>query len=101
MYRRGIAFIRELLFYYTYTDINQPRRTKMAGVNLPQKVVVAIGAALAALRVVYPVKEKGVGGLRLSMEQGFFQNVDWNTTILHIGGILIVTVAAYIILKKR
>jgi len=73
----------------------------MGKVNILQKAAVAAGAVLAGLRVLYPVHDKTVGGLKFNLEEGLSHGVDWNTTLLHIGGIVIITVAAFVILKKR
>lgn len=70
--------------------------------NLYQKIVVAGGAVLAALRIVFPVKYTSVLGMRFgaSKDLDMFQNVDWTATGTHIGGIAIVCAALFYVLKK-
>ena len=71
--------------------------------NVTQKIVIAIGAALVALRAIFPVKYVGFPGLRF--EGGdfpeFMHRVDWQATGLHIVGIVVVTVALVLIMKKK
>lgn len=71
--------------------------------NLAQKVVVASGAVLAALRMVFPVKYTSILGMRFtpSGDTDLFQNVDWSQTGMHIGGILVITIALFFVLKKK
>jgi len=71
--------------------------------NLYQKITVAAGAVLAALRLVFPVRYTEILGMRFkpSSESDLFQNVDWTTTGMHIGGVLIVTVALFLVFKKK
>jgi hypothetical protein len=70
--------------------------------NIYQKIVIAAGAVLAALRLFFPVRYTEVLGMRFaaSKDTNLFQNVDWSQTGLHIGGIIIVTVALVFIFKK-
>jgi len=71
--------------------------------NFYQKMVLAAGAVLAALRLVFPVKYTEIMGMRFkpSQDMDMFQNVDWSTTGLHLGGIVILTVALVLIFKKK
>jgi len=71
--------------------------------NFYQKMILAAGAVMAALSVIFPVKYTNILGMRFgaSEDMGAFQNVDWGQTGLHLGGIVIVTVALVFIFKKR
>lgn len=71
--------------------------------NVGQKFAVAAGAVLAAVRMVFPVKYTSLLGLRFEGSGGndMFQQVDWQTTGLHLGGIVLVTVALVLVLNKK
>jgi len=71
--------------------------------NMAQKVVVAAGAALAALRMVFPVKYTSILGMRFkaSGDTDLFQDVDWSQTGMHVGGIVVIAIALFFVLKKR
>lgn len=71
--------------------------------NMAQKVAVAAGAVLAAIRMVFPVKYTSILGMRFvpSGANDMFQQVDWETTGLHLGGIALVTAALVLVLNKK
>lgn len=71
--------------------------------NFYQKTIIAAGAALAALRLFFPVKYTKILGMRFEPDNdiGMFQNVDWGATGLQLAGIAIVTVALALIFKKK
>ncbi len=71
--------------------------------NVYQKMIIAAGGVLAALRVFFPVKYTKFLGMRFEArdDMGMFQNVDWGATGLHLGGIVILTVVLVLVFKKK
>ncbi len=73
--------------------------------NAAQKIIVAAGVVLAAIRAVYPVKYVELPGiLRFNEAKGFpefMQKTDWGTTGLHIAVIAAVCALLAFIFKEK
>jgi len=71
--------------------------------NTVQKIVIAAGVVLAALRAAFPVKYAGLPGFRFNNGgfPEFMVKADWHATGIHIALIAAATAALFFVFKKK